>query len=133
MYPSRKVSPLKRPFFHKRMGVLIREGLLYFRLTVILQLYRGGQFYWWSKLEYQKKTTDLPKVNDKLYLIMLYTHIALSEIRTHNFNGDRHWLHRYIVVVNSTTIRSQPQCPLSCGEDTFICKSYNMGVKVKNT
>ena len=25
-----------------------------------------SQFYWWSKPEYAQKTTDLPKVTDKL-------------------------------------------------------------------
>jgi len=30
-------------------------------------LYRGGQFYWWRKLEYRKKTTDMLQVTDKLY------------------------------------------------------------------
>ena len=46
-------------------------------LSTIFQLCRGSQFYWWRKLEYPEKTTDMPQVTDKL----LSYNIALSTPR----------------------------------------------------
>jgi hypothetical protein len=58
-------------------------------LSVIFQLNRGGQFYWWKKSEYPEKTTDVSQLTDEVYHIMLNrVYLAMNEVRTRNLSGE---------------------------------------------
>ena len=77
--------------YHSECQIISRKVL------TIFQLYRGSQFYCWSKSEYLKKTTVLSKVTSKFYHIMLYrVHLVRSSIRTHNLIGYRQWLQMWL-------------------------------------
>ena len=61
-------------------------------LSTIFQLNHGGQFYWWSKPEYQEKTTDLLQVTNKLYHLMLYrVHLVWVEFQLNKYCFSYKW------------------------------------------
>ena len=58
-------------------------------LSTIFQLYRGGQLTGENQRSAASHGQTLSHNVDRV-------HLAIDVIRTHNFSGDRHWLHRQL-------------------------------------
>jgi hypothetical protein len=101
------------------VSIDILDDFLKIAWWCLLQLHRGGQFYWWRKPLDPEKTTDLLQVTDKLYHIKLYTSpwvevelttsevICTDRISSCNSNYVRsrpRRLHKHIIITPSTNV-----------------------------
>ena len=103
---------LLHDFLHVHVGLgIVRKQQTpipprYQIISTIFQVYRGGQFYWWIKQGYPKKTINLHQGTDKRYHVILHrVLLVMSRIQSHMALIAQG-------VVNPPTIRSRPRRPL---------------------
>jgi hypothetical protein len=63
-------------------------------VSTIFQLYCGSQFYWRTKPVPEENHRPVASHWQTLSHNVVSSTPRLSGIRTHNFSGDRNWLHR---------------------------------------
>jgi hypothetical protein len=94
---------IKHCFHNKKKGYVLRQsgtkgmhktdglglGLWYLMpFSRVFQLFHEGQFYWWRKPKYPKKTTVIWQVSNKLYHIILYrVHLVMNGVSDTDYTG----------------------------------------------
>ena len=73
---------------------ICRELWCLMQHSTICLLYRGGQVYWRRPRSIRRKPRTCRKSHSLDHIMLYQVRLAMSGIRTHNFSGDWHWLHR---------------------------------------